>query len=167
MAFDYSIAAATPTDHLHPPPPLPSHQTYVDAYDIKILPMPGSTTTTAAAAFQRLLQDGDMQPRGQTVLTVLYLCLLGMCFVIPVFFYLRMHCDDRHNRRMREVESVGLAHAVAASHNTSQHQREESRATRRKYREERRARILQLFTPVRTVRGHCFNDVLDCRGGVS
>mmetsp|Transcript_9203 Transcript_9203/g.14722 ORF Transcript_9203/g.14722 Transcript_9203/m.14722 type:complete len:386 (+) Transcript_9203:365-1522(+) len=96
----------------------------------------------------RFLQEQDGNHKGRTVLTVLYLCVLGMCFVVPVFFYFRMQCDDRHNRRLREMEIAGIAQAMTESQNA---QREESRATRRKYREERRARIIQLFSPVRMI----------------
>jgi hypothetical protein len=86
--------------------------------------------------------------RGRTVLTVLYLSVLTICFIIPVFFYCRMQCDHRNDQRLREIEVTGLAQAMAESQNAH---REESRATRRKYREERRARIIQLFVPTRMV----------------
>ena len=89
--------------------------------------------------------------RGRTVLTVLYLCVLGLCFVVPVFYYFRMHCEERNNRRMREIEIAGITQALEQSEN---HHREESRAARRKYREERRARIIQLFSTVRMVRSN-------------
>ena len=60
-----------------------------------------------------------------------------------------MHCDDRRNQNLRDLEIAGMTQAM----NESQaQQREESRAARKKYREERRARIIQLFTPVRMVR---------------
>ena len=86
---------------------------------------------------------------GRTILTALYLCMLGVCFLVPIFFYFRMHCDDRRNRNLRDLEIAGMTQAM----NESQaQQREESRAARKKYREERRARIIQLFTPVRMVR---------------
>jgi len=59
-----------------------------------------------------------------------------------------MHCDERRNRRLRELEIASIARAL----NESQaQQREESRAARRKYREERKARINQLFAPVRMI----------------
>ena len=86
---------------------------------------------------------------GRTILTALYLCMLGVCFLVPIFFYFRMHCDDRRNQNLRDLEIAGMTQAM----NESQaQQREESRAARKKYREERRARIIQLFTPVRMVR---------------
>jgi len=59
-----------------------------------------------------------------------------------------MHCDDRHNRRLRDLEIAGITQAMNESQDLH---REESRAARRKYREERRARIIQLFTPVRMI----------------
>ena len=92
--------------------------------------------------------DDDPAKMGRTILATLYLCMLGVCFVVPVLFYFRMHCDDRHNRRLRDLEIAGMAQAMNESQDL---QREESRAARRKYREERRARIIQLFTPVRMV----------------
>lgn len=59
-----------------------------------------------------------------------------------------MHCDERRNRHLRDLEIAGMTQAM----NESQlQQMEESRAARRKYREERRARINQLFTPVRMI----------------
>jgi len=85
---------------------------------------------------------------GRMILTALYLCMLGICFLVPIFFYFRWHCDERRNRRLRDLEIAGMTHAMNESH--VQH-REESRAARRKYREERRATFIQLFTPVRTV----------------
>jgi hypothetical protein len=48
---------------------------------------------------------------------------------------------------MRELELVGVAQALEHS----EQNRDETRAARRKFREERRARILQLFAPVRLV----------------
>jgi hypothetical protein len=51
---------------------------------------------------------------------------------------------------MREAELAGITLALEQS---DQHRGGEStRAARRKYRDERKARILQLFDPVRTVR---------------
>jgi hypothetical protein len=101
---------------------------------------------------QQMQQEQEQEAgnhRGRTVLTVLYLCVLGLCFVVPVFYYFRMHCEERNARRMRELEIAGIAEALEQS---GDFHREESRAARRKYREERRARIIQLFAPVRMVR---------------
>lgn len=92
--------------------------------------------------------DGDPSHTGRMILTVLYLSMLGVCFVVPFFFYMRMHCDHRNNRRLRELEIAGMEQAMNESQDVH---REESRAALRKYREERRARILQLFIPVRLV----------------
>ena len=99
-----------------------------------------STTTTT-----RLLQE---ESRGRTVLTILYLIVLGLCFVVPIFYYFRMHCEDRHARRLREMEMAGVEASLREQQQTS---REETRAARKKYREEKRARLLQLFAPVRMV----------------
>ncbi|MGK3734909.1 MAG: hypothetical protein ACI8RD_004581 [Bacillariaceae sp.] len=90
----------------------------------------------------------DPTHTGRTILTSMYLCMLGVCFVVPIFFYFRMHCDDRHNRRLRDLEIAGITQAMNESQDLH---REESLAARRKYREERRARIIQLFIPVRMV----------------
>ena len=86
------------------------------------------------------------QSRGRTVLTILYLCVLGLFFVVPVFYYFRLHCFEEHARRELELDFT------AALEQSEQH-REEHRAARRKYIEERRARIVQLMVPVRTVSG--------------
>lgn len=100
--------------------------------------------------------------RGRTILTILYMCVLGLCFVIPVFYCIRVYYEERNARRLRELEIAGIAQAMEQS----QLGREESRAARRKYREEQRARIVQLFAPVRMVRTrklssgslhHCFH----------
>lgn len=93
---------------------------------------------------QQANEDSD-QSRGRTVLTILYLCVLGLCFVVPVFYYFRLHCFEEHARRELELDFTN------ALEQSEQH-REESRAARRKYIEERRARIVQLFIPVRMVR---------------
>jgi len=90
----------------------------------------------------------DAVQTGKTILTALYLCMLGVCFLVPIFFYIRMHCDERRNRHLRDLEIAGMRQAVDDS---QIQQREESRAVRRKYREERKARIIQLFAPVRTI----------------
>lgn len=124
--------------------------------------------------FRRSLQanntgDGDDEPRGRTILTVLYLTFLGLCFVLPVFLYCRLNCDNRRRQELHELEQAGLEHAVAESARLAGldvgedgsrggdggiRNRAETRAMRRKYREERRARILQLFAPVRMVRSN-------------
>jgi len=115
----------------------------------QVMVMVGADTTSAGGMLMteedihRLLQDNQ---RGRTVLTVLYLLVLGMCFVVPVFYYFRMSCDERYQRRLRELELAGITQALEQSQNAH---REESRAARRKFREERRARINQLFAPVK------------------
>ena len=111
------------------------------------------SSSTSSLFLLRFLQqtqgggDGSTN-RGRTVLTVLYLCVLTMCFIVPVFFYCRMQCDHRNDQQLREIEVAGLQQAMTESQNAH---REESRATRRKYREERRARIIQLFMPTRMI----------------
>ncbi|KAL3902592.1 MAG: hypothetical protein SGILL_010772 [Bacillariaceae sp.] len=96
----------------------------------------------------RFLQSDIESNRGRTVLTVLYLCVLSLCFIVPVYFYCKMHCDDRSNQRLRELEIATITQAMTESQAVN---REETRAQRRKYREERRARIIQLFAPVRMI----------------
>jgi hypothetical protein len=140
---DDSLLTATPPDFYHDGLPDPDIMNEDDD-NVAFY----SNFSSIPRTLGRMLQQ-QHSPRGRTVLTVLYLCVLGICFVIPVLFYIRMHCDDRRNRRLIESEIAGIARAIDESEG---HQREESRATRRKYREERRARILQLFSPVRMVR---------------
>lgn len=93
-----------------------------------------TTTTTEEAS----------QSRGRTVLTILYLCVLGLCFVVPVFYYFRLHCFEENARRELELD-------FTTALEQSEMHREESRAARRKYIEERRARIVQLLGPVRMI----------------
>ena len=88
------------------------------------------------------------ESRGQAVLTFMYLCVLGLCFMTAVVYFCRMQWEERYLRRLREHELSAIRSAMAQSENS---QREESRAVQRKYIEERRARILQLFSPVRMV----------------
>lgn len=89
------------------------------------------------------------EARGQAVLTFMYLCVLGICFMTAVVYFCRMQWEERFLRRLRENELSAIRSAMVQSENT---QRDESRAVQRKYIEERRARILQLFAPVRMVR---------------
>ncbi|CAB9507720.1 NADPH Oxidase [Seminavis robusta] len=89
-------------------------------------------------------QSETSQSRGRTVLTILYLCVLGLCFVVPVFYYFRLHCFEENARRELELDFS------AALELSTQH-RDENRAARRKYIEERRARIVQLMMPVRMI----------------
>jgi hypothetical protein len=86
--------------------------------------------------------------QGRTALTVLYMAVLGLCFIVPVFYYFRMHCEHRQARRLRELEIAALIETLQQSEDFN---REETRAARRKYRDEQRARIIQLFSPVRLV----------------
>jgi len=116
----------------------------------------------------RSLQRGSAhssstQQRGRTILTLLYLCVLGMCFLTPVLYYCRLHYEERDaRRRLRILEAQGLEMALQNSNNNNNggdgnnangnnNTSEESRAARRKYLEERQARITQLVAPVRMV----------------
>jgi hypothetical protein len=100
-----------------------------------------------ATMIRELQQDSVTKSRGRTVLTILYLCVLGLCFLTPVIYYFKMHCEERNAERSRDLENAMIR---ASLEQTDQH-RDEARATRRKYIVERRARILQLFEPVRMV----------------
>ena len=95
---------------------------------------------------ERWLQEGVVDEKGRTVLTILYLAVLGLCFVVPIFYYFRLHCEERRLRQLREIEIAAIRQTLEESENEN---REEARAARRKYREERRAQIIQLFSPVR------------------
>jgi hypothetical protein len=123
-------------------------------------------------------QQTAVDNRGRTVLTFLYLCILGLCFLTPILYYCRLYFEERNARRLRELETAAfeqssqqqalggvgglgahhhhhhhtLLHHHMLNSNNNSHNREEARAVRRKYVEERRARILQLFEPVRLVR---------------
>lgn len=79
---------------------------------------------------------------GRAILTALYVCIIVFCCTTPLFFYFRMRWDNRNDRRLREME-IRVTNESMRNHN------EESRAARRKYRAERRARIRQLFAPFR------------------
>jgi hypothetical protein len=75
-----------------------------------------------------------------------------MCFVTPIVYYCRLQCEECANdQHFHDLEAAGIATALEQSQELQQHNREETRAVRRKYIEERRARILQLFAPVRAV----------------
>lgn len=97
----------------------------------------------------RQLQNGSMsKSRGRTALTILYLIVLGFCFLTPVLYYFRLHWEERHAARLQQLENEIIRQSLRQANNN----REESRAARRKSVEERRARMLQLFEPVRMVR---------------
>jgi hypothetical protein len=110
-----------------------------------------SLTMTFRMLLVRQLQDDTTPSRGRTVLMVLYLCVLAMCFVTPIVYYCRLQCEECSNQHFHDLEAAGIATALEQSQQLQQHNREETRAVRRKYIEERRARILQLFAPVRAV----------------
>jgi hypothetical protein len=109
--------------------------------------LPNGAAAATSSLVRLLLPDSDPPP-GRAVLTVLYLCVLALCFAVPVFYYCRMHCEERRIRRLRDLELAGISQALAQSQYQDRH---ESRAARRKFREERKARIHQLFGPVKMV----------------
>ena len=99
----------------------------------------------------RLLQASSQNTQGRTILTVLYLIVLALCFIVPVFYYFRLHCQEQRNRRLRQQQQRQIILASMAGNqgdNEEQAGHPEARASRKKYRAERRARILQLFGPV-------------------
>lgn len=135
---------------------MPSEKTLVEVYDgtqilfgslASWLSQDGSEGGVVFVT--RLLQTESSDSRGRTVLMVLYLCVLAMCFITPIVYYCRIQCEERYGERLRELEAAGIAVAMEQS---QQQNREETRAVRRKYMEERRARIRQLFVPTKMVR---------------
>jgi hypothetical protein len=94
--------------------------------------------------------EESTQSQGRIVLTVLYIGVLSLCFLVPITYYFRMKCYEEQARR--ELELMDFTTAAAASAlEQSEHHCEESRAARRKYIDERRARLNQLMGPVRLV----------------
>jgi hypothetical protein len=74
-----------------------------------------------------------------------------MCFILPILFFLRIKYEDHRQRRLRDLE---LANAIEISLMSEYQNREssgEARAARNKYREHKRARVLQLLGPVETI----------------
>jgi len=109
----------------------------------------------SAGSNQRSLQIPN-EERGRTILTILYLVVLALCFIIPIFYYFRMHCEDRQARRLHERVRGYVTEQRALQDEGA---REEARTARKKYRDEKRARIKQLFEPVRMVlQSHQFHD---------
>lgn len=107
-------------------------------------------TSEASSIYIRRLRMNNSKEGGRTVLTVLYLAVLGLFFIVPVFYYFRIFCEQREMRRLRELEIAALNATLQHSENFNNS--EEARAAWKKYREERRARILQLFSTVKMVR---------------
>lgn len=95
----------------------------------------------------RNLDESLRAHRGRIVLIVLYVGVMALCVVAPIFYYCRLRSDDRAARRLRELEIASMRSMLERSESQN------STAVRRKYIEERRARIVQLFAPVRTVSG--------------
>lgn len=116
---------------------------------------------TAPGTDMHTPQNGNSQSRGKAVLTILYLSLVALCFIVPVFYYIRLRCFADSARRELELD-------FNTALEQSTEQQEDTRAARRKYVEERRARIWQLFEPVRMTlkeehfvrKGVCDGDVI-------
>ena len=100
--------------------------------------------------FSRLLQT-VAEDTSNSLLTILYLVVVCVCFLIPVLFYLRVKVADQRQRRLRDLE---LASAIEISLMSDYQHREssgEARAARMKYRQQKQARVLQLFRPVEKI----------------
>jgi hypothetical protein len=108
-----------------------------------------STLNSDSIARSLQMESGGVGPLGRTILTVMYLIVLTICFIMPILYYFKMKCDDQNEQRRRQHVTEQLRTALQNSVNMSLHY--ESTAVQRKFVEERRARILQLFTPVRMV----------------
>jgi hypothetical protein len=85
---------------------------------------------------------------------VLYLVVLALCFVLPM--YARCLCDDRQYRARARDQDMEDAPPIqdgpgATTVLASVEEQSETRAMRKKIRAERRARIVQLFSPVSVV----------------
>ncbi|GAX13900.1 hypothetical protein FisN_5Lh200 [Fistulifera solaris] len=87
----------------------------------------------------------DRFDEGQTILLALYVCVLAICCVTPMVYFIRLQIEYRHHQHLRRLEEAGIIAALQESHQN----REENRAARRKYLDERRARISQLFRSFR------------------
>lgn len=94
--------------------------------------------------YLRSLQRNTADGR-ESAVTVVYLIVLGACFVIPFCYYVRIRRSEVQIRRQRQQELAAMENSV------NEPTREETRAARKKLREEKRARILQLFGPVSVV----------------
>jgi hypothetical protein len=114
----------------------------------------------------RMLQSNDTSSgfRG-IVLPILFSIVLGFGFVGGFCYFVRLQCEERNARRWRDLEMNDISattnndnnNATPATRNNNIHNNDnnnevnQSRVVRKKHREERRARILQLLTPVRVV----------------
>eukprot|EP00538_Stauroneis_constricta_P011336 CAMPEP_0119547676 /NCGR_PEP_ID=MMETSP1352-20130426/1739_1 /TAXON_ID=265584 /ORGANISM="Stauroneis constricta, Strain CCMP1120" /LENGTH=636 /DNA_ID=CAMNT_0007592663 /DNA_START=355 /DNA_END=2265 /DNA_ORIENTATION=+ len=110
--------------------------------------------TSSSISSAPLSAPSQGQTNTRMLLTVLYLTVLGLCFIIPIFYYIKLHCEERRSRMLREIEFQRITAAIQESslnQGANSSLQQENRAARRKYREERRARIIQLFTPVRMI----------------
>jgi len=105
-----------------------------------------NATATSISFSLRVLQQSHAGTDSRDILTIIYLVILGLCFVIPILYYIRLQCDEQQYRNMRALEMNILRDAFL---NRITMGREEAREARRKYNDERRARLLQLFGPVR------------------
>jgi hypothetical protein len=96
-----------------------------------------------ASESARFLQSQTLH----SILTILYLFVLTLCFVVPTFFYCWLQCHDQESSQQTRIEDADIAMTVRAS----VEEQSETRAMRKKYRAERRARIVQLLSPVSIV----------------
>lgn len=96
-----------------------------------------------------------MTQQGRFVVTLFYLLILVVCFVVPLFYYFRICCEVRREQRLlrrTELETIRAAMEQSVGSSTTAVNRAETLAMKKKYMEEKKARILQLLGPVRLVR---------------
>ncbi|GKY93710.1 hypothetical protein MPSEU_000338200 [Mayamaea pseudoterrestris] len=99
-----------------------------------------------AARFLQDRKNESTADRGRFIFTVLYLSILAFCFVIPLLYYIRCYFESRREQRLARLESERMRTVLEQS---TQVNRAESLAAKRKYLEERKARIMQLMVPVK------------------
>eukprot|EP00980_Cylindrotheca_fusiformis_P001275 scaffold333_cov133-Cylindrotheca_fusiformis.AAC.1 len=104
---------------------------------------PNSQFGATAMPIPRHLRTNNSDDQGRAVLTIIYLAVLSLCFIIPLCYYCRMRFERSEARRLRELEFAALAASLQQSEDSN---RDESRAARKKCRDEQRARIVQLFS---------------------
>jgi Ring finger domain len=95
----------------------------------------------------RALQSTAVNTPGKAAVTILYIIALFLCFITPIFYYFRVRLEESQQRHLRELE---LATAMEISLMTAYHQENslQAIAARQKYRDQKRATIVQLFRPV-------------------
>jgi hypothetical protein len=104
------------------------------------------TMETVSSQSARFLQSQrDRVDVNDTISVVLFVLLLALCFLLPLL--LRGSVWDQDTEDAPPVEDGPGATTVQES----AEEQSETRAMRKKYRAERRARIVQVFSPVSLV----------------